>query len=497
MKKIFIYLIFLSVILFPSNVLAANLKSLTTTTKEVDLPSNITGKTTTTVQVSGDKIDWSKPIMVSVVGMKDIDTFTVKYQNQEFDITLFGIDIATNIENKEETLNNFDKEIFTRLLRSNYLILEKDETSNLYNKNHEIQVWVWTNNSLFQNELISEGIAKLDTDICKYSTCEKYYDILYKNQESAQKSLSGIWGAEKYTLNYNVGGNKRMFNLSNSQILFIGGISAICLAILIIIVIAIIISKKNKKQNQKQVIKTQSISKEVVDNEKQSEIDENKEEEIKVDNQLASDITIQTAEPEKIEEVQNINITNNNILPELKNVTAKNKDILLNVIPTLFNPKDPRAKEVPETIKLELTLVDNDLNAEKYFWYVKPMKFTKLSPYCKERTDVTQIDVNNGILFEDVVKAIMPLFEECDNIYSWGKGCYLQFEKEGYEKLDDMTYNKILNIFKTKYVNHKEDFATRNEITPCSLVKAADMSDQVKEQNAIDTELNIYVFERN
>lgn len=513
MKKILIYVTIFFTILFPITVFATNETTVTSTENNQQI--KIVGKTNEVIKSDGKEIDFSKPIAVSIVGCKDIDTFTVRYQNTEFDITLFGIDIVTNLKTETEELNNFDKEIFNRLLRSKTLILERDEENNLYNKNGEIQVWVWADNKLFQNELISDGYARLDMELCKYSTCEKYYNILYENQGKAQKSLSGIWGAKEYTLNYNIGGNKRMFNLSDSQMLFIGGIFAICLAVLIIIAFLVISLKKNKsnKKLEEKIDELKGDMERIENNTigtKQEEI-ENKKDEINVsdsveeNNETNKSVEDYYNEPkynysnkEEIKEQETTQAAVENYVkfPELKDVSSKDKDILLNIVPTLFNPKDPRAKEVPETIKVEMVLVDADLKSEKFSWFVKPMKFPKLSPFCKERSDVTQIDINNGVLFEDIINNLIPLFNEADKIYSWGKGCYLQFEKEGFEKLTEQKYKELMEIINNKYVNYKEDFAERNEETPCSLVKAADMSDQKKEKDAVDTMLNIYNAER-
>lgn len=439
-----------------------------------------------------EEIDWSEPITVKVKNKVDIDTFTVEYQGYEFNISLFGIDVVKSLDKENQKQKDFDNEYYTRLLRSNTVSIELDSLKNKYNKNNEIQVWIWTDNTLFQSKLVSEGLALLDKGIYKYSDCNKYCSILKNNESNAKKSLTGLWGADKYDLNYNVGGQK----MDNLNLLII---ASSILGILIIAIITVILIKKSKKKKNNTIKEVNKTVNKIENN----TIDNTAEEITRVSNTEVKDekeVTITRVSNEGTEKNQeeSKNIIKNNILPELKNIDALNKTMLLNIISTQFNTKDTRFKEVPETIKLEMVLVsDNDeLTSEKFSWFVKPMKYPKLTKYCKERCDVTQINVNDGILFEDLIENILPLMKRCDSIYSWGKSVLLQLQKEASEKLMPDKYDELIKVLNNKYINYKEDFAARNEITPCSLIKAADLADQVKEKDAVDTMLNIYKLER-
>lgn len=471
-----------------------------------------TGKAKKTI----NDIDFSSPITAVVKGSVDIDTFIVEYEGIEFKTTLFGIDMVKELKKDGEIKKDYDKEHFTELKKSNYITIEVDSNDNKLNKNNEIQAWIWVNGKLYQGELISKGLAIIDSDLCKYSSCDKYYSILKSNQETAKKSLKGMWGSNDYELNYNIGGkqNSMLENLIKNPI-FWGSCVAVLVAI-IVIVIVICKKKKSKKTSKKDkeikstlitvplnnVEAENKIEKELVE---QKTINEDKELERYLDEQekLTKEALIKKATEvkEKLEEeIKERRIEEKEIvlddLMQCYSKGVKDKTILLNLISTQFSPKDIRSKEVAETIKAEIIVVDDELNSEKFSYFVKPTKYPKLSSYCKERTDVTQINVNSGISFKNLIDNLIKLLEDCENVYSWGRSSYLQLQKEAMEKLDIEQYKKLISILNTKYVNYKEDFAERNEITPCSLVKAADLSDQTKEKDAVDTMLNIYRIER-
>lgn len=432
--------------------------------------STVKAKTITSVE----DIDWSKPVPVVISGYKNINTVTVKYEDISFDVTFFGVDVVKSYEKSGQVLNDFEKNYYTSLLRSNNLLLEVDSKTNMYNKDGVIQSWIWASGELFQGQLVAKGNAKISKDLCSYSDCTKYYNVLKTNQDLAKTQLLGLWGANQVKYKETVGGAEHIMIkfIENINMPTLYGIVAFVLSIIIIAIVCVILKKKHGKKTTKN----------------NNEIRFSKVENTKKENN--SDTISENEVKETICQVDR------NVDSEFNDYDMKNKNLLLNIVSNNFHPKDIRSKDLLESIKLELIIIDEDLKFEKHKWFIKPMKNSKLTKYCKERTDITQININNGLIFEDVILNIMPLLENCENIYSWGKSVLLQLQKEGKEKLSADTFNKLNNILEKKYINYKEDFAERNEITPCSLVKAADLSDQIKEVDAVDTMLNIYKIER-
>ena len=168
-------------------------------------------------------IDASKNLTVKISKYVDMDTFEVTSKNKTFNVSLFGIDTVKTLEKDGINNEDLDKDIYTKLLRAHTVTLEFDD--NLYNKDGEIQAWIWIDNELLQNYLVSNGLAVIDANINEYSLCEKYCSLLKNSQENAKNSLTGMWGADDYTLNYNVGGKKiSMIKLGTSQFIIMGSV---------------------------------------------------------------------------------------------------------------------------------------------------------------------------------------------------------------------------------------------------------------------------------
>jgi 3'-5' exoribonuclease 1 len=86
--------------------------------------------------------------------------------------------------------------------------------------------------------------------------------------------------------------------------------------------------------------------------------------------------------------------------------------------------KDPPGY-VQEIIEIGAVIVDEygDI-AESFNAFVRPMRHPNLSPYCKNLTGISQIDVNRALTFPDVLNKFMDwgyIDDEEYTLCSWGK----------------------------------------------------------------------------
>lgn len=77
-----------------------------------------------------------------------------------------------------------------RLSEGENIILEYDPVSDRYDKYGRLLAWIWIDGSLLQEELVTNGYAKVEYIYGNY----KYLDILENAEDKAKELRLGIWG---------------------------------------------------------------------------------------------------------------------------------------------------------------------------------------------------------------------------------------------------------------------------------------------------------------
>lgn len=541
---------------------------------------------TNNVYASEKDLDWTQPIRVRLLSYDNNNLFTVQAENESFQVSMFGVDIVekytvTKVRNNGVTTEEYDEKfieqnIFNDLLHQNTLVLELDSLDNKYNKDGIIQAWFWSNGELFQGKLISEGRAKLDSDICKYSTCEKYYKVLALDQEFAQKQLLGVWGETKQVQYLeNVGGNEMKFNFTMETLAYtMIGVAGVLLLIIIILLVTGK-KKKNKGKNEKvEVVKTSEEPKEEIKTTTQDvketvtkqvssigepikrTVEENTE--ATKENIVATQNAVQSviektdninaiihdtaANEARIDEIVNLmdkevvnrvdqmvaepiyapqpesSVETNDVIETIEQITESpiaenvvepsfNKlkpivpeissvfDVLLSVKNTTFEPGDVRNKEAAEVINIEYMIIDDKFNKKVKNIFVHPMRNQELTNICMTQTGITQEQVNNGVLLEEAVKELLKDIEGCRHIYIWGKASTIALEADSESKLFPEDLAKVKAISETA-INYKNEFAKRQEITPCGLPHAIEMFGLPKSDSLVEMMGSLYKAER-
>ena len=140
--------------------------------------------------VSAEK---SKVIYDSCV---DGDTAWFKYEGKGRKFRFIGIN-APEIEHedsKEEYMGNESKEYVCDVLSNAKIIeVEFDKNSKKQDKFDRYLAWIWVDNKLLQEQLISEGLAKVDYVYDEY----KYISKLCNVELDAYSNKKGIWSKNK------------------------------------------------------------------------------------------------------------------------------------------------------------------------------------------------------------------------------------------------------------------------------------------------------------
>ena len=91
-------------------------------------------------------------------------------------------------------------------------------------------------------------------------------------------------------------------------------------------------------------------------------------------------------------------------------------------------------KKENETIEIGAVLVDeNQQILSEFQRFIKPIRYPKLSEFCKELTTITQEEVDNANYFYEVIEEFKAWFDEKSNNYllcSWGFYDRRQFEDD-------------------------------------------------------------------
>lgn len=552
------------------------------------------------VNASENDIDWTKPVRVQLIGHEGNNKFIAQSNNEKFEISMIGIDIAD--EYKLEKLEKNDKNeetfkeqnIYYDLLKSNNIIIELDSKENKYNNEGIIHAWFWTNGELFQAKLLSEGRAKIDEQLCSYSRCNKYYDILLAEQEYAKKLNLGLWRSEDVQYSVNVGGADLGMQIDMTMLAYIMmGVAGLLFLILIMVLI------KNSKKNKKKVAKTSKkleekaadITQEINTYKKENnnnlekkvipekpkdfymgntnkknieehvtameELSEEKREEMKTllqptidtvintiekqnkqksestknDNNslgtinLSENMTLEEAGKKVIEdlknEINNKDIKNNDTtiddseieIIEDKNISEqnnsseaivndktsdsknKNFDVLLKTVTTVFDSKDARSKETPEVISLEYAIVNDKLEFDNKKILVKPMRNSQLTDSCIKQSKISQDEIDKAYFLDEKIKDFIKDVENCKNVYVWGNASIKNLVEDCKQKLTEEDMNKIEKI-SAKTINYKNDFAKRQGIEPCGLVKVMEMFNFPQMESMLQMMEYLYKAER-
>ncbi len=122
----------------------------------------------------------------------DGDTFKIKVNNEEKFVRMLAIDTPESVKDKEK-IEYYGKEsseyTCKKLTNAKTIELEYDSNSNKEDKYGRLLAWVFVDNKLLQDILVSNGYAKVAYLYDDY----KYTNTLIKSQELAQSKDLGIW----------------------------------------------------------------------------------------------------------------------------------------------------------------------------------------------------------------------------------------------------------------------------------------------------------------
>lgn len=184
---------------------------------------------------------------IEVEYSESVDGDTAKFKLNEKIITVrfLGIDTPETVHPSlgeqpyGKEASNYTKE---KLQNANKIELEYDSNSAKTDKYGRYLAWIWVDDSLLQEELVSEGLAKTYMLQDNYT----YAWILQEKQEDVKEEKVGIW-SDTVESNINViNNNKTKENLNNDII------GIVILGIILLIAILMRKGKQNidKKQNK-------------------------------------------------------------------------------------------------------------------------------------------------------------------------------------------------------------------------------------------------------
>lgn len=181
-------------------------------------------------------IDNSNTTKIEVKYSESVDGDTAKFElnGEEITVRFLGIDTPETVHQTKgeepfgKEASNYTKQ---KLENADKIEIEYDENASKTDKYERLLVWVWVDDILLQEELISNGLARTYMLQDNY----KYAWILQENEEKAQEEKVGIWSEEAKTKeNVIIEGIESEDNTSN----FIG-----LIIILISLIVAILFGK--------------------------------------------------------------------------------------------------------------------------------------------------------------------------------------------------------------------------------------------------------------
>ena len=163
--------------------------------------------------------------VVELVKCVDGDTATFKINGKNKKVRFLGIDTPESVHPyKEVEEYGKDASEYTCNLLKNANTLELSYEFNLSktDKYGRILAWVFADDELVQEKLLSIGYAEVKYVYAKYSKL----DILYQVQNKAKEKKLGIWydyeepkyGNNTYTITFKVGNNKEKVTVKEGDI---------------------------------------------------------------------------------------------------------------------------------------------------------------------------------------------------------------------------------------------------------------------------------------
>lgn len=186
---------------------------------------------------------------IEVKYSESVDGDTAKFKLDEEIITVrfLGIDTPETVHPSlgeqpyGKEASNYTKE---KLKNANKIELEYDSNSSKTDKYGRHLAWIWVDDSLLQEELISKGLAKTYMLQDNYT----YAWLLQEKQEEAKEEKVGMWSdSNTGENNTNIIQNGETKDNSNNEV-----IGIVILGVVLLIAILIIKSKQkiDKKQNK-------------------------------------------------------------------------------------------------------------------------------------------------------------------------------------------------------------------------------------------------------
>lgn len=189
-------------------------------------------------------IDNSNTTKIEVKYSESVDGDTAKFKigGEEVTVRFLGIDTPETVHPTKgeepfgKEASNYTKQ---KLENADKIEIEYDENASEKDKYERPLVWIWVDDTLLQEELISNGLARTYMLQDDY----KYAWILQENEEKAQEEKVGIWSEEaKIQKNVIVESIETGDNTSN----FVG------LIIIVISLIVAILFGKIKQKSKKE-----------------------------------------------------------------------------------------------------------------------------------------------------------------------------------------------------------------------------------------------------
>ena len=145
-------------------------------------------------------INNSNTTKIEVKYSKSVDGDTAKFEldGKEITVRFLGIDTPETVhptkgdEPYGKEASNYTKE---KLENAHKIEIEYDENASETDKYERPLVWVWVDDTLLQEELISNGLARTYMLQDNY----KYAWMLQENEEKAKEEKVGIWSEEAKT----------------------------------------------------------------------------------------------------------------------------------------------------------------------------------------------------------------------------------------------------------------------------------------------------------
>ena len=205
-------------------------------------------------------------VVVTFSKCVDGDTARFIMEDEEIKVRFLAIDTPESVSTKVE-VEAYGKEAsdFTcdKITNASKIELEFDPNSDKLDKYDRYLAWIWVDDTLLQDLIISEGLAEVAYLYGDY----KYTELLKDHEEIAKSKKIGIWSEEEYNL---VNEETKETTEDNEEVkeektikdvIFDYGFYCICILILIILCICSTSFRKKTVNKVKRKIKKELINK--------------------------------------------------------------------------------------------------------------------------------------------------------------------------------------------------------------------------------------------